>query len=44
MFFVDFYFRWIEDKEEDDEDEEDEDEEYWYFVKGRHLIITFLFV
>ena len=33
MFFVDFYFRWIEDKEEEDEEEEDEDEEYWYVVK-----------
>ena len=44
MFFVDFYFRWIEDKEEEDEEEEDEDEEYWYVVKGRHLIITLLFV
>ena len=33
MFFVDFYFRWIEDKEEEDKEEEDEDEEYWYVVK-----------
>ena len=30
---MDFYFRWIEDKEEEDEEEEDEDEEYWYVVK-----------
>ena len=33
VFFVDFYFRWTEDREEEDEEEEDEDEEYWYWYQ-----------
>ena len=40
MFFVDFYFRWIEDKEEENNEEEDEDEEYWYVVKENGFNIS----